>query len=113
MWSVDDAREVPDVAGPVEYVHAGDDFLRDVVAGWYRASRLDLLERHLRDIGCPAADVRVAMSIFEAWAARDGLVGLPVGLDSSSVLGTSFLRDVDIELEQRGIVHGRWVDDIA
>jgi hypothetical protein len=31
-WSVRDEREVPDVAGPVECVEAGDGFLREVLA---------------------------------------------------------------------------------
>jgi len=83
------------------------------VANYYGSINLDLLEKQLRDLGCPPADVRMSMSIFENWQARDGLKGLPVALDSSSVLGTAFLRDVDVELERRRIIHGRWVDDIA
>jgi len=83
------------------------------VANYYGSINLDLLEKQLRDLGCPPADVRTSMSIFENWQARDGLKGLPVALDSSSVLGTAFLRDVDVELERRCIIHGRWVDDIV
>jgi len=51
--------------------------------------------------------------MFETWQKRDGLKGLPVGLDSSSVLGMAFLRDADVALERQGIVHGRWVDEFT
>jgi hypothetical protein len=83
------------------------------VANYYGTVRLDLLERQLRDIGAPRDEVQASVAMFEAWQDRDGLRGLPVGLDSSSVLGTAFLRDVDVELERRKVRYGRWVDDIV
>jgi hypothetical protein len=50
--------------------------------------------------------------ILDCWAARDGVSGIPIGPSTSAVMGTLFLRPIDVAIASRGLPFTRFTDDI-
>jgi hypothetical protein len=64
----------------------------------------------LRRIGVSTAgEVESFLRVLQA----EGVCGLPVGPDPSAVLANAVLGHVDRRLEEMGLAHVRWVDDMV
>jgi len=69
-----------------------------------------LVGAELRRIGVPTAG---EVESFLRGLRADGVCGLPVGPDPSAVLANAVLGHVDRRLEEIGLAHVRWVDDVV
>jgi hypothetical protein len=72
----------------------------------------DQVARALAAVGAVAAD-RDAVAAFLVRLRRFGVVGLPVGPDASAVLANAVLIPLDRAVEDLGVPHLRWVDDVV
>ena len=78
----------------------------------YGSVRDDVLERRLRRLDAPAADIRILRRLLERFH-EHGAPGLPVGPHPSAVLANAVLASVDDALARAGVRHLRWVDDVV
>ena len=62
--------------------------------------------------GCHEAPVGLIAKMLAGWRRRNGLRGLPIGPEPSSLLGNVFLLPVDDRCRTQGITHLRWMDDM-
>jgi hypothetical protein len=71
-----------------------------------------VVAQSLGSLGCRPSDVW-RVETFLRGLAESGTRGLPVGPDPSAVLANAVLMRVDRALEQAGVAHLRWVDDVV
>jgi hypothetical protein len=72
----------------------------------------DQVARALRAVGAASTD-RDAVAAFLVRLRRLGVIGLPVGPEASAVLANAVLIPLDRAVEQLGVPHLRWVDDVV
>jgi len=85
---------------------------RTDVASYYRSVNVEQLRALLQECGCLVPAAVLMLKIFRAWQIRDGLQGLPIGPESSAVIGNFLLRPVDRSRAANGYEYLRWSDDI-
>ncbi len=81
------------------------------VRACYASIAPDVVGHRLESMGCPQGDVDPIVSALRHFAAR-GIRGLPVGPEASAVLANAVLGAVDEALQDVGVRHVRWVDDM-
>lgn len=85
---------------------------RTDIASYYSSIRLESLASMLRNLKCDSNALWLIIRILGAWQREDPELGLPIGLEASSVLGNAFLKPIDDLIEKLGVTHLRFGDDI-
>lgn len=85
---------------------------RTDVASYYNSISLGSLASMLQNLRCESNALWLIVRVLRAWQREDSQLGLPIGFESSSVLGNIFLKPVDDLIERLGVVHLRYGDDV-
>lgn len=83
------------------------------VAGYFGSIDYHVLGSHLHGWRCDLDSVTVVMKMLAEWAKGGELRGLPIGPETSSVLGNAFLLPLDQFFMGQGLSHFRYMDDVV
>lgn len=87
-------------------------FGRTDINSFYRSVDYDVLRGGLEERGLATSNTLRVLGVYAIWQERDGLVGLPVGPDSSGLLANMYLLPVDEVLAGAGHHVLRFSDDM-
>lgn len=82
------------------------------VTNFYATVDPHRLLEFLSSVRCPLSTLKVLTTFLHEWASS-GVPGLPIGPETSGVLGTAFLLPVDQRLQSERLGHLRYTDDIV
>jgi hypothetical protein len=85
---------------------------RTDIESYYPSVDSETLQWVLERSHCLGPAALFILKLLQQWQVRDGLLGLPIGPEVSTIIGNFFLHPVDKLLEANGYEHLRWSDDI-
>lgn len=81
------------------------------ICNFYDNIDLNLLASYLRQLSLNTQFIELAMLCLRRWSTPSGR-GIPQGYTASDLLSKLYMNSIDMALEDKGLVHLRYVDDI-